>query len=164
MPSADDHPKAVSACIQKEMELGQLIRVDKAGSTPIHTSPFGVIPKKSRNNKWRLILDLSSSKNKQKAGVPKCPSSPCGSATAGDVLGGLHLCRCHAAIQPEISHPHILSSGRCNGVGHEAAWGLMVGPLHRQFNHGRAARHNGMYQEHGGYACRVPAGRHASEA
>ena len=25
-----------------------------------HTSPIGVIPKKSKPNKWRLILDLSS--------------------------------------------------------------------------------------------------------
>jgi len=26
----------------------------------VHVSPFGVIPKKGRANKWRLILDLSS--------------------------------------------------------------------------------------------------------
>ena len=26
----------------------------------IHCSPFGVIPKKNKPNKWRLILDLSS--------------------------------------------------------------------------------------------------------
>lgn len=28
----------------------------------IHTSPFGVIPKKGQQNKWRLIVDLSSPK------------------------------------------------------------------------------------------------------
>lgn len=27
----------------------------------VHTSPFGVIPKKHKPGKWRLILDLSSS-------------------------------------------------------------------------------------------------------
>ena len=31
-----------------------------AESPGIHTSLFGVIPKKSRLNKWRLIVDLSS--------------------------------------------------------------------------------------------------------
>lgn len=30
------------------------------GQWGIHCSPFGVIPKKGRANKWRLILDLSS--------------------------------------------------------------------------------------------------------
>ena len=35
--------------------------VDQAGSPPIHTSPFGVISKRGRNNnRWSLILDLSS--------------------------------------------------------------------------------------------------------
>ena len=34
--------------------------MDQAGSPPIHTSPYGVIPKKDGNNRWRLILDLSS--------------------------------------------------------------------------------------------------------
>ena len=59
MPSADKHPEVVSAYIE-EREHGRLVKVDQAGSPPIHTSPFGVIPKEGRNNRWRLILDLSS--------------------------------------------------------------------------------------------------------
>ncbi len=61
MPSADEHPEVVTGYIQKETELGRLIQVKRAEVlTPIHTSPFGVIPKKSGINRWRLILDLSS--------------------------------------------------------------------------------------------------------
>ena len=60
MPSADEHPEVVSAYIEKEREHGRLVKVDQAGSPPIHTSPFGVIPKRGGSNRWSLILDLSS--------------------------------------------------------------------------------------------------------
>ncbi len=61
MPSADEHPEVVTGYIQKERELGRLMQVKRAEVlTPIHTSPFGVIPKKNGINRWRLILDRSS--------------------------------------------------------------------------------------------------------
>ncbi len=61
MPLADEHPEVVTGYIQKERELGRLMQVKQAEVlTPIHTNPFGVIPKKSGINRWRLILDLSS--------------------------------------------------------------------------------------------------------
>ena len=34
--------------------------VEDALAKNIHCNPFGVIPKKNKPNKWRLILDLSS--------------------------------------------------------------------------------------------------------
>ena len=40
--------------------LGRIARVDPEQAGGVHTSPFGVIPKKHKPNKWRLILDLSS--------------------------------------------------------------------------------------------------------
>ena len=61
MPSADEHPEVVSAYVQEKLVHGHLATVtaDQATLLGIHTSPFGVIPKRNRPNKWRLILDLS---------------------------------------------------------------------------------------------------------
>ena len=44
------------------MEKGRVIHLElEAGrALGVHVSPYGVIPKKSKPNKWRLILDLSS--------------------------------------------------------------------------------------------------------
>lgn len=42
------HPKLV--CLSEE----------QAAQLMIHCSPFGVIPKKNKPSKWRLIVDLSS--------------------------------------------------------------------------------------------------------
>ena len=62
MVSVDDHPEVVAQYIQDELARGRIVRLDpKLGEAQgIHTSPFGVIPKKNKPNKWRLILDLSS--------------------------------------------------------------------------------------------------------
>ncbi len=62
MPSADEHPEVVLAYVQEELVHGRLAAITavEATSLGIHTSPFGVIPKRNRPNKWRLILDLSS--------------------------------------------------------------------------------------------------------
>ena len=62
MPSADEHPEIVSEYLEGELRHGQLAELDEgiAKAVGVHISPFAVIPKKSRPNKWRLILDLSS--------------------------------------------------------------------------------------------------------
>ena len=62
MPSAGEHPEVVCKYLQEEVARGcvALLSETTTERVIIHTSPFGVIPKKSRPNKWRLILDLSS--------------------------------------------------------------------------------------------------------
>ena len=62
MASAREHPEVVQTYLQEELTQGRIGVV-----TPYphiakicHISPFGVIPKKSKPWKWRLILDLSS--------------------------------------------------------------------------------------------------------
>lgn len=62
MPSADEHPEVVQGYLQDEVASGRVVLVSQTvvGERNIHASPFGVIPKKSKPNKWRLILDLSS--------------------------------------------------------------------------------------------------------
>ncbi len=62
MLSALDHPQVVDDYLAMETSLGRVgsIPQEDIGAISVHTSPFGVIPKKSRPGKWRLILDLSS--------------------------------------------------------------------------------------------------------
>ena len=63
MLSTRSHPDIVSEYIATELALGRIAEVglaETAKKSAIHTSPFGVIPKKHKSNKWRLILDLSS--------------------------------------------------------------------------------------------------------
>ena len=55
--STRSHPEVVSDYIATELRIA---RVDPEQAGGVHTSPFGVIPKKHKPNKWRLILDLSS--------------------------------------------------------------------------------------------------------
>jgi hypothetical protein len=53
----------VSGYLDEELQHGRVTKVgsiEQAKTLKIHCSPFGVIPKKNRVNKWRLILDLSS--------------------------------------------------------------------------------------------------------
>ena len=63
MKSAAEHERVVSEYLAAEVDAG---RVVLAGSTQqaealgIHCSPFGVIPKKSKPGKFRLILNLSA--------------------------------------------------------------------------------------------------------
>ena len=51
----------VSNYLSREVELGRMWQLP-AGVFPrgIHVSPIGLIPKKNRPGKWRLIVDLSS--------------------------------------------------------------------------------------------------------
>ena len=60
MASAYDHPEVISDYLHSESQAGRLIGPMDPTTVGLHTSPFGVIPKKSNPGKWRLILDLSS--------------------------------------------------------------------------------------------------------
>jgi len=63
MLSAIDHPAVVSDYIKEETLSNRTLYVGspaQAAALGIHCSPFGVIPKKNKPGKWRLILDLSS--------------------------------------------------------------------------------------------------------
>ena len=65
--SAYEHPEIIDAYLDKEAGLGWAIRFTKlaASSLPELTiSPIGVIPKRNRSNKWRLIVDFSSPKGR----------------------------------------------------------------------------------------------------
>ena len=61
--SALDHPQVVTSYIQDEVQANRLVLVGSPTTAQklfIHCSPFGVIPKKNKPGKWRLILDLSA--------------------------------------------------------------------------------------------------------
>ncbi len=62
MTSAREHPQVVSEYIQLEMQRGRMATASPYPEVAkaCHVSPFGVIPKRSKPGKWRLILDLSS--------------------------------------------------------------------------------------------------------
>ena len=63
MLSCMEHPEVVDRYIEEEVAKGRLRVVgpcELALHLGIQCSPFGVIPKKSRPNAWRLIVDLSS--------------------------------------------------------------------------------------------------------
>ena len=59
------NPEVVSRYIAEELSAGRLIKLsaDEATSLNIHCSPIGIIPKKNKPGKWRLIVDLSSLEN-----------------------------------------------------------------------------------------------------
>ena len=46
--------------MQEELATNRIIRVQESDAGLVHCSPFGVIPKRNRPNKWRLIVDLST--------------------------------------------------------------------------------------------------------
>ena len=60
-----NNPEVVSGYIAEELSAGRLIKLsaDEATSLNIHCSPIGIIPKKNKPGKWRLIVDLSSPEN-----------------------------------------------------------------------------------------------------
>jgi len=62
MASALQHPDVVSDYLQQEVLLNRMVVIPPAQVPYIHchVSPFGVIPKKGKPGKWRLIVDLSS--------------------------------------------------------------------------------------------------------
>ena len=65
MISAMEHPEVVSDYLEEELLLNRMVRISDSQLPYIHCqiSPFGVIPKKSKPEKWRLIVDLSSPSN-----------------------------------------------------------------------------------------------------
>jgi len=63
MLSVEEHPQVVSSYIETEVGANCMLLIgtrEEAQKLAIHCSPFGVIPKKSKPGKWRLILDLST--------------------------------------------------------------------------------------------------------
>ena len=67
MRSAYDNSSVVDDYIATELEKGRLLGPISHHNVPpaaVHLSPFGVIPKRNRPDKWRLIVDLSSPKHK----------------------------------------------------------------------------------------------------
>jgi len=61
--SAAQHPEIVSEYISQELAAGHLAELGPyhlAAQCGVQISPMGVIPKKGKPNKWRLIMDLSS--------------------------------------------------------------------------------------------------------
>ena len=59
--SATEHPEVVEAYLRKEVAQTRLIPIPNPTSLPWYqTNAFGVIPKKNKPGKWRLIVDLSA--------------------------------------------------------------------------------------------------------
>ena len=52
----------VSEYLDSELHLNRLVKLseEEAESVGIHYSPIGLIPKRNKPGKWRLIVDLSS--------------------------------------------------------------------------------------------------------
>ena len=65
MVSALQHPDVVADYLQQELALNRMVIISPTLAPRIHCqiSPFGVIPKKAKPGKWRLIVDLSSPMN-----------------------------------------------------------------------------------------------------
>ena len=56
-----DKPEVVSEYLQREVSLGRMWKIPLAIlPRGVHISPLGVIPKKNKPGKYRLIVDLSS--------------------------------------------------------------------------------------------------------
>lgn len=63
MLSTLEHPQVIGSYVESDTVLQRIIKVDspeEAEQLGIHCSSFGVIPKKNKPNKWRIIVDLSS--------------------------------------------------------------------------------------------------------
>ena len=61
MSSAYEHPQVVSNYLSEECSHGRILGPFDLSPVPqLYVSRFGVIPKRHHENKWRLILDLSS--------------------------------------------------------------------------------------------------------
>ena len=55
-------PQVVSDYIRDELQAGRLVELTEteAEAWGVHCSPIGIIPKKNKPGKWRLIVDLSA--------------------------------------------------------------------------------------------------------
>ena len=58
----DSNQMVVTEYLEMELRSNRLVKLSKSEATAIdvHCSPIGVIPKKNKPGKWRLIVDLSS--------------------------------------------------------------------------------------------------------
>ena len=63
MRSALEHPQVVQKYLDAEVHAGRVLGPFDPREIKVHTSRFGVIPKKHQPGKWRLILDLSHPEN-----------------------------------------------------------------------------------------------------
>ena len=54
--------EVVQSYLTNEVSKNRMVQCDTADGQEIHVSPLGIIPKKNRPGKWRLIVDLSSPK------------------------------------------------------------------------------------------------------
>ena len=61
MLSTRQAPNVVENYLKEELELGRVVKLSSSEALKlgVHCSPFGVIPKKDKLGKWRLIIDLS---------------------------------------------------------------------------------------------------------
>ena len=85
MVSAFDHSEVTDEYLAGEKAMG---RVGSVANYPFiashcHTSPFDVIPKKSKPGKWRLIVDLSPDGHRVNDGIDK---ELCGLSYVSDVV------------------------------------------------------------------------------
>lgn len=61
MYGASQHGKVISDYLEKEVRERRVWRMDEVvQATDVQLSPFGVIPKKGKPGKWRLIVNLSA--------------------------------------------------------------------------------------------------------
>ena len=62
MLSAMQVPQVIEEYLREEVLCNRIVELtqSEACQLGIHCSPFGVIPKKTKPNKWRLIVDLSA--------------------------------------------------------------------------------------------------------
>ena len=59
--SATQNPEVVDSYLAKELQLGRIVHIaDPLGLPFLQYSPFGVLPKKYKPGKWRLIFNLSA--------------------------------------------------------------------------------------------------------
>ena len=59
MLSAEQYPSVVDEYLSAKLAQGRIVEFSEEVKN-IHFSPFGVIPKKNKPGKWRLIVDLSA--------------------------------------------------------------------------------------------------------
>ena len=65
MLSALENSQVVDTYILRELTMGHTVHIPDPSILPwSHTSPFGIIPKKHKPGKWRLIVDLSAPDNR----------------------------------------------------------------------------------------------------
>ncbi len=60
MCSAREQRAVIQEYLDEEVEAGRVWRVRPEDMAKVHCSPFGVIPKKRKPGRWRLIVDLST--------------------------------------------------------------------------------------------------------